>query len=76
MLRSQFLYFSKYRGHFVGLVLSGLVRTALLIRAGKAFVAGHASDDKSERATARMLIDLVKYDPRRLLPHEVAAAHS
>ena len=72
MLRSQFLYFSKYRGYFVGLLLSGMVRTALLIRACKAFLVSRVKNDVSQRATASLLIDLVKYDPRRVLPHEVA----
>jgi GT2 family glycosyltransferase len=35
MLRSQYLYFCKHRGRLTGLLLSRLVRSALLIRAGQ-----------------------------------------
>lgn len=72
MLRSQYQYFCKHRGRLAGLLLSGLVRGALLIRATKAFVVSALSRDRSERETASLLIDLVKYDPRKLLPHEIA----
>lgn len=72
MLRSQYLYFCKHRGRLAGLLLSGLVRGALLIRAGKALAISRLSHDPSERETASLLIGLVKYDPRTLLPHEIA----
>lgn len=72
MLRSQYLYFCKHRGRLTGLLLSGLVRGALMIRAGKGLAMSRLSRDPSERETANLLIDLVKYDPRTLLPHEIA----
>jgi N-acetylglucosaminyl-diphospho-decaprenol L-rhamnosyltransferase len=72
MLRSQYLYFCKHRGRLTGLHLSGLIRAALLIRASKALAMSRLSRDPSERETASLLIDLVKYDPRTLLPHEIA----
>ncbi len=72
MLRSQYQYFCKHRGRLAGLLLSGLVRGALLVRATKALVVSMLSRDRSERETASLLIDLVKYDPRKLLPHELA----
>lgn len=72
MLRSQYLYFCKHRGRPVGLLLSGLVRGALLIRAGKALLVSRLRRDPAERETANLLIDLLKYDPRRRLPHEIA----
>jgi GT2 family glycosyltransferase len=72
MLRSQYLYFCKHRGRLAGLLLSGLVRGALLIRVGKALVMSKLSRDPSERETASLLVDLVRYDPRTLLPHETA----
>jgi GT2 family glycosyltransferase len=72
MLRSQYLYFCKHRGRLTGLLLSRLVRSALLIRAGKALAMSTLSADHSERETASLLVDLVKYDPRTRLPHEIA----
>jgi GT2 family glycosyltransferase len=72
MLRSQYLYFCKHRGRLTGLRLSALVRGALLIRATKALAMSTLSRDGSERETANLLIDLVKYDPRKRLPHEIA----
>jgi hypothetical protein len=42
-----------------------------MIRAGKAIAMSKLSRDPSERETASLLIGLVKYDPRKLLPHEV-----
>jgi N-acetylglucosaminyl-diphospho-decaprenol L-rhamnosyltransferase len=73
MLRSQYLYFCKHRGHITGLVLSVLVRGALLIRACKAIVASSLTEDPPERETANLLMSLVKYDPRTALPHESAS---
>ena len=67
MLRSQYLYFCKHRGRLAGLLLSGLVRGALLIRVGKALVMCKLSRDPSERETASLLVDMVRYDPRTLL---------
>jgi GT2 family glycosyltransferase len=72
MLRSQYLYFCKHRGRLAGLRLSGLVRGALLIRATKALAMSTLNRDRSERETANLLIDLVKYDPWKRLPHEIA----
>jgi GT2 family glycosyltransferase len=73
MLRSRYLYFRKHHGAARAWLVAALVRLALTLRAGKAFVGSLGRDD-GERTLARLLWKLARYDPCVPLAHESAAA--
>jgi N-acetylglucosaminyl-diphospho-decaprenol L-rhamnosyltransferase len=73
MLRSRYLYFRKHHGAARAWLVAMLVRFALTVRAAKALIASLRGDD-GERALARLLWALARYDPEGPLAHESSAA--
>jgi N-acetylglucosaminyl-diphospho-decaprenol L-rhamnosyltransferase len=73
MLRSRYLYFHKHHGRYRSALLALLVRVALAIRATKASAGAILHRDPSERRLAKLLWDLVRYDPQKVLEHEAFA---
>jgi GT2 family glycosyltransferase len=73
MLRSRYLYFRKHHGRHTAALVVALVRMALGVRAGKAFLTGSVTRDGGERKLAGLLWSLARYDPVAPLPHESTA---
>jgi GT2 family glycosyltransferase len=73
MLRSRYLYFRKHHGRYPAALVVALVRMALGVRAGKAFLTGSITRDGGERRLAGFLWSLARYDPVAPLPHESIA---
>ena len=73
MLRSRYLYFRKHHGRHTAALVVALVRMALGVRAGKAFLTGSITRDGGERRLAGFLWSLARYDPVAPLPHEPIA---
>jgi hypothetical protein len=76
MLRSRYLYFRKHHGRHTAKLVVALVRTALGVRAAKAFLAGSMRGDRGERRLAGLLWTLARYDPGVPLAHEPIAAET
>jgi GT2 family glycosyltransferase len=74
MLRSRYLYFRKHHGRHTAALVAALVRMALGVRAGKAFLTGSITRDGGERRLAGLLWNLARYDPGVPLAHESVAA--
>jgi GT2 family glycosyltransferase len=63
-LRSRYLYFSKYQSPGFARAVSFAGRVLLAVRAVKSVVTALVRRDPTARTQARLLWDLVRYDPR------------
>lgn len=73
MHRSRYLYFRKHYGRVQATLLTTVTRMTYALRAGKAMIWAALGRDDHERDTARILLEVMRYSPRRPLAHESAA---
>jgi GT2 family glycosyltransferase len=73
MVRSRYLYFRKHHGRGAAVLVTTLVRSGLLLRGVWALTQAAFRGGPSDQKTGALLLELARYNPRTVLPHEVAA---